>query len=205
MDRYKVRFHSVTCSLTSTPAGPCRQQQQGWVTTLATATTSTISTAECKHKCKLTPQPNHKWETGRGNQDTTEPQHERQRSTMRWQHRSSLLVRRWRGLGIGEGACGLDIHGVGGDLQLSKYSRLARGYQGGAVLMPSYVVNIASHICIRVYLVDKDYKLHSHLPEYRKTWQKKWLCHVTWIIRTEVHRISQLLPEYIESCSLFWQ
>src|SRR5258708_7718292 len=61
------------------PAGPCRQQQQGQVTTFATPTTSNISTAECKRKRKFIPQPNHKWETGRGNHDTTEPRHERQR------------------------------------------------------------------------------------------------------------------------------
>ena len=63
--------------------------------------------------------------------------------------------------------------------------------------MPSYVINIASRICIRVYLVDKDYKLHSHLPEYRKSWRKKMICSLNNLnrspqnitITSRIHRI----------------
>ena len=61
---------------------------------------------------------------------------------------------------------------VGVDHQLLSTGKGLLRESGGVPTPSSYVVNITSRICIRVYLVEKDSELHSHLPEYRKTWQK---------------------------------
>jgi len=75
--------------------------------------------------------------------------------------------------GMQAAAC---ISRVARDHQLLTSKGLLKGRGGILTLLPpSYfsVVGIPSHI--NVFLVDKEYILHCHLPEYRRTCEKKKL------------------------------